>query len=330
MIHTKLIDITQVPNEWIFEYYLSLGERLVGQSVNIKSVFTEDAHPSMYIFYYQISKSYRFKDFSSGKFGSGIELVKELLQKVTSKKVYLKDAEVDILKNYKEWCSKNKSESELRNIKPRQSFKVVEHTKRLWNTDDQKFWTQFGIGSNLLDKFKVMPLESFRMMKTEEDGITEMTIRGNYNYGYFRSNGDLYKIYRPYIKLNKFIKIQDYTQGLDQLTFTVPYLIKLSSLKDIMGFLRLGYKSFEAIAPDSENCLLPKHINALIDIKYKKKIVMFDIDEAGKLAMKKYNERYGDPYIILPMAKDLTDSIRDYGVNAVRHILTPLLKEAIK
>ena len=37
---TIIIDLNQIPREWIFEFYLNLTEKLTGHDVKIRSVFT--------------------------------------------------------------------------------------------------------------------------------------------------------------------------------------------------------------------------------------------------------------------------------------------------
>jgi DNA primase len=109
----------------------------------------------------------------------------------------------------------------------------------------------------------------------------------------------------------------------------VPYLVICSSLKDIMAFTKLGYKNAEAIAPDSENVLIPEHAITAYKHKYKGICTLFDNDTAGKESMKKYQDKYGIPYVVLDMSKDLSDSIRDHGLHKVKEQLTPLLKQKL-
>jgi hypothetical protein len=45
--------------------------------------------------------------------------------------------------------------------------------------------------------------------------------------------------------------------------------------------------------------------------------------------MKKYELKYDIPYVILELSKDLSDSLRDHGINKTRDTLTPLLKEKL-
>ena len=63
--------------------------------------------------------------------------------------------------------------------------------------------------------------------------------------------------------------------------------------------------------------------------KYKSIIVLFDNDEPGIKAAERYKHKYNFSYVVLPMEKDLSDSIEKHGVDKVRGILLPLLKQAI-
>ena len=53
MISTRLVtNLWEVPREWIFEFYLSIGVKLNGESVKIKSIFNpSDKIPSMIIYF---------------------------------------------------------------------------------------------------------------------------------------------------------------------------------------------------------------------------------------------------------------------------------------
>lgn len=328
MIRTKSLisGINEVPREWVFEYYLNLGEKLTGQDVKIKSVFnTTDRNPSLSVYFAPSFGGYRFKDFSSGKSGDGVSFVQHKFDLSTRG-----EAAHKIISDYNQFVLEGKEDYSLRQFKVHSKYKVSEFKVRDWNTFDQKFWTKFHIGSRILDFYYVKPLESYKMTKEEDGEVKELTIQGrNYIYGYFRADGTLYKIYQPMVKDNKFIKVKDYIQGTDQLTFKVPYLVICSSLKDLMAFRKLGYKNAEAVAPDSENTLIPEHVISAYRAKYKGVCVLFDNDKAGIDAMDKYFNKYSTPKVHLHLSKDLSDSVRDHGVGTVRDKLTPLLKIAL-
>jgi hypothetical protein len=188
----------------------------------------------------------------------------------------------------------------------------------------------FHIGSRLLSRYNVVPLEYYIMQKTDEnDVVSSITIKGNYIYGYFREDGTLYKIYQPKVKESKFIKVRDYIQGTEQLVFDKPYLIIASSLKDLMAYQKLKISNSEAIAPDSENTMIPENIMSSISSKYQGVCVLFDNDEAGIKAAEKYKSKYGFNYVILDLEKDLSDAIKVHGIDKVRDNLLPLLKNSL-
>jgi len=325
MIRTKSLisEITEVPREWVFEYYLNC-EKLSGQDIKIKSIFSEeDKTPSMCIYYKASYGHYKFKDFSSGKSGDGITLVQYKFDLTTRG-----EAAHKIIEDYNKFVldkGKNYIPSEF---KVHQKYKVTHCDTREWTNLDQKYWTRYHIGSKLLEKYNVKPLASYKMTKEEDGKIKELNIVGrHYIYGYFRTDGTLYMIYQPMVSECKFIRIRDYIQGTDQLTFKTPYLVICSSLKDLMDFNKLGYTNAEAVAPNSENTLIPEHIITAYKLKYKGICTLFDNDKAGIDAMIKYKEKYDIPMIHLKMSKDLSDSIKDVGLFKVKEVLTPLLRE---
>lgn len=319
-IKSLIIDIKEVPREWIFEYYLNLTEKLTGQDVKLKSAFNpNDKTPSMYI-YYSSSEVYKYKDFSTGKQGDAISLVQELFKLSTRGETAYK-----IIEDYNQYVLNNKDDT-VREFKKKSKYQISSFSVRNWTNLDAKFWNKFHINSKLLEFYNVTPIEEYKLTKEDDGEVKEVCIKGHNIYGYFRKDGSLYKIYHPYVKDYKFIKVKDYIQGSDQLTMKVPYLVICSSLKDIMAFNKLGYKNAEAIAPDSENTLIPEHVINAYKLKYKSIVTLFDNDPAGIESMYKYHKKYDLPYVILDMSKDLSDSIRDHGILKVKQTLTPLLK----
>jgi hypothetical protein len=329
MISTKALitDIFEVPREWVFEHYLNLEEKLIGQDVRLKSPFNpSDRRPSAYVYYSTSGNRYMFKDFSTNIGGDGVTLVQKLFNLTTRG-----EAAYKIIQDYNKWILVNKNDIGIREYKVHQRFKVKEFVVRQWNTLDQKYWTKFHIGSKLLERFNVKPLESYTMSKEVDGNEKTLIISGRHSvYGYFREDGTLYKIYQPLVTDHKFIKIRDYIQGTDQLTYKKKYLVICSSLKDVMAFTRLGYKEAEAVAPDSENTLIPAHVISAYLQKYESVCTLFDNDKAGIEAMEKYKLKYNIPGVHLELSKDLSDSIKDYGINTTGKVLTPLLKKALK
>jgi hypothetical protein len=328
MIQTKnlISELKDVPRAWVFEYYLNLKEKLTGQDVKIKSpLHAEDWVPSFCVYFSKTVNNYMFKDFSTGKGGDGVTLVQLLLNLSTRGESAHK-----VLSDYNQFILNSKEDYSLREFKLQSKYKVVDFKKRGWTNLDSKFWLSFHIGSKLLEFYNVWPLESYKMEREIDDHVQNLVIQGsNYIYGYFRQDGSLYKIYQPYVRDNKFIKVRDYIQGTDQLTYQTKFLVINSSLKDIASFMSLKYPDVESVAPDSENTLISEHVITSYKLKYKAITVCFDIDLPGQEAALKYNTKYNIPITLLPMSKDLSDSVRDAGPRQVKEVLTPLLKQAL-
>jgi DNA primase len=96
-----------------------------------------------------------------------------------------------------------------------------------------------------------------------------------------------------------------------------------------MAFNKLGISNIEAIAPDSENTMIGEKVIGELKLKYNKIVVLFDNDEPGIKAAERYKDKYGFSYILLPMEKDLSDSVKEHGIDKVREVLFPLLKQAL-
>lgn len=318
-------DISDVPAPWIFEHFCRLGKKLNGTDVMIKSIFNDrERTPSMSIYYNTFKNSYRYKDFSTGKGGDAIDLVRELTGLSYHKTCGM------IVERYSEFVLHNKCGYDFQKTAETTRYRIDGHGPRPWNTHDQAYWTQFNIGTRLLDEYGVRPLEYYVFRRDNNGQEERVVIRNNYLYGYFRRDGTLYKIYQPKTRDKKFIKLpSDYIQGTEQLK-NHRYLVITSSLKDIMAIRSLRIP-VDLVAPDSENTLIRPETMKKYIADYQKVIVLFDYDDAGIEAMKRYRELY--PAIatcVLTMSKDPADSIRDFGPREVFRRLVPALNNKLE
>jgi len=322
MFSTKnlVLHPSDVPSYWVFQYYLNLSEALVGQDIKIKSIFNPNERtPSFCIYVDKAAMQYKFKDFSTGKSGNKVDLVKMMFN------IDFPMASQKITNDYNAHVKAGGFKSQKLTPQPKWEVQFIKDTE--WTEADASFWLQFNIGKSILDKYNVKPIEYYNLVKEENYKVKSLKIEGKYMYGYYDKDGDVYKIYQPYSK-HKFHKVKSYLQGYDQLQYNQPYLVICSSLKDAMCLASIGY-NVETIAPDSENTMIKPHIVEYFKKKYKKVITLLDNDEAGKKAIDRYRSMYKLDGLVLPICKDISDAVKKIGVNQVHQNLKPLLKEIL-
>lgn len=324
MFSTKnfVIEGSDVPSTWVFQYYLDLPERLTGQDIKIKSIFNPNERtPSFCIYVDKSIMQYKFKDFSTGKSGNKVDLVKFILN------LSFSEAMRRIVSDYNAFV-KSSDYIEEKKFTPQARWEIDFINLRDWTTEDRDYWLQYRIGKSILDAYNVKPIDYYNLIKQESNEIKKLKIGSKFCYGYFDKNGEVYKIYQPHSKKHKFFKAKQYLQGIDQLKYNQPYLVICSSLKDAMCLKGMGY-NLEVIAPDSENTLIKPHIIQHLKKKYKKVISLFDNDEAGKHAIQKYTDVYGIHGIHPNLCKDISDAMQTHGFDKVHKMMRPLLKETL-
>jgi len=324
MISTKnfISDQKEIDTAWIFEFYLELPERLFGQDLQVKSIFNpSERTPSMFI-YFSPTGQYKFKDFSSGTQGSGIDLVQKIF------KLNYSQALFRIIEDYNKYILKHGEHDRLE-CTPAAKYKVDFVKKRGWYQEDIDFWLSFNIGASILKEFNVYPIEYYNMIKEENNSFDKIIIRNKQMYGYFDKDDLIYKIYQPSQKNYKFIKVRPHTQGLDQLKYIKPNLIICSSLKDAMCLRQFNF-NVEVIAPDSENTRIKPYVINNLKSKFKKIITLFDNDQAGHAAINNYLLHYKIHGTCLKKEKDLSDAVKIHGIDEIRGFLRPLLSKTLK
>jgi hypothetical protein len=322
MITTEnlVTSIDDVPSYWVFETFCKLSAPLMGQKEKIKSIFNPTERTPSFVLYVS-NNEYKFSDFSAGRYGDKVKFIMDLYN------LSYGEAVNKLVNDYRNFLNHN-TKDDIRSFKKQARYTVNTYTKRPWNKGDAKFWMQYNINSSTLEYYNVIPVGDFIMEKEEDDKLSTVTIAGPNAYIYCRLDGTPYKVYQPLVPEFKFMKVKNYIQGTDQLKFEKPNLIICSSLKDIMSLSTFGFNA-EFVAPDSETAVIPNGAMSMYKSKYKNIIALFDNDDAGKKAMNKYDTIHNIPGVTLPLSKDLSDSVRDYGLEKTREVLYPLLKEAI-
>ena len=298
-------------NVWALKYYCGVSENLTGQTVVIKSVFKKEKTPSMKLFVTDAGE-YRFNDFATGQTGGSIKLVQTLFN------LDYTSAKRKILNDY----DPANGSSSVTTVQKISDYSVEEISLRGgWTTDDAKYWKMYGISSKILEFYNVKSISRIVM---SHKGASFRVSHDKY-YGYFKNSGKIHKAYSPGAE-KRFLAIDgSYIQGIEQLKYKSPVLLICSSLKDVMSIHAMGLKA-ELVAPNSENAAIPIDILKAWHLKYDRIAVLFDNDKTGIKSMEKYEEEYGIPGVYLNLEKDVSDSVKKYGVKRVKRLLQPLIE----
>ena len=328
LLRTKNIvtSFDEVDEAFMFQFYLGLKEKLEGQPVetftplkraNGQSV--QERTPSFFLF---CDKRYFFKCYSTGTGGDIYELVR-LKFGYPTKAMAIDRVWID----YQHYLDASGKEMVIHShntsfIKEHKRFHVESYEMRSWNTTDQDYWSRYYIGSKLLEEHYVSPLKLVRLAKTENGEVKTAKIERPLLYGYFRRNGDIYRLYQPHNSI-KSLKIASYIQGDEQRSLDKPNLLITKSLKDVMGVAALKLEGWDCVAAESENTLIPIEYMETYKKRYNRILVLMDNDSAGQQATLLYKEVYGlDAMPFLFPEKDLTDALEVNGYEKVKQVLT--------
>lgn len=302
---------------WVFEHYCHLPVSLTGQTQTVCSVFKEERTPSMKIFLG--THGYMFNDFSTGKSGSCIALVR-LLFNLDSAGAYTK-----IREDYANYLSNGGTAYAKTEYVKTDGYRITDYKKRQWNIDDQKYWVKYNICSALLKYYNIFPLESYYM-----DGAKGFEVKSTHLYGFFNSKGELTRLYQPKNRKKKFIVVDcNYIQGSEQLDGN-DIMLWNSSMKDILSVRSLNIPNIDQEASNSENSFFSlDHFN-LRSGQYKYLFTLLNYDKAGMDAAKEYQKRYGIIPLLIPISKDPSDSIMDTSPEKVRESLIISINKAIQ
>jgi DNA primase len=317
MLQTKNIitDIKQIPSSWVFETFCNLDQKLTGQTVKIKSIFTHENTPSMFI---SLKEGvYMFKDFSSGYAGDCISLIEKLYS------CSFFEASVILKNKYQEYLDNN-SNIEVENYVKEEKFKVIDYEIRQWNISDGDYWQKFNVSSKYLESHNIYPLTHF----TISNNTKTYTYKNISIYGFFTNEGELYRIYQPLSK-NKFFIINPIIQGYEQLDES-KYCIITSSFKDLLTIKSFNIKNLTGIALTNENVMFQPYIMHDLFKRYTKVFLLLDNDDTGKKATVRYCSTYPNLVpLYLDKSKDISDSVRDYGAEMIKLSFFDMLKNNI-
>lgn len=252
-------NIKEINPVWVYSYYLNIPlEHFNGGGIKILSPFKNERNPSFTIYYKK--NKWKFKDFSSGKSGDYLDLVKYLLEYSCGYNIPQAKVIDNILFDYNRWVL-NGGKIDSINFIEKPTYQVQLYEKRKWNVLDRDYWLSYHLGSKLLEWGCVHPLSFYRMSNKEQS----FDVEGDCIYGYFNKSGELVKIYQPNRPDFKFMNVKHYVAGSEH-EMQYNCLLQVSSWKDALSIWNLGIKT-DIHVHNSENNNLSK--DYLDDIKKK-------------------------------------------------------------
>ena len=270
--------------------------------------------PSFNIYKHRSGK-WKYNDFATNDFGDVYDLVKRLFGlSFFQAKAKIRDDFLKIFNSDNALIKPTNDEQiiiqkeTLKNLKINSmetENKSYQIQPREFTNDDKNFWNmRFGISSEILIKYKVIPISWFK-------SNTKLIIPNTIAYVY--DIGEGYKIYQPLNHKYKFMyigkKAENFIFGYEQLPTTGDIIFITGGEKDV---LTLATKNYSAITLNSETATLPKWLYDDLKERFRKIIILYDNDSTGLEKSNKLCEEFDIERLILPHmehGKDVSDYV---------------------
>jgi len=304
----------------VYAFYLNHNFK-VGKPFS--SPFREDTHPSFAIYPSKKSGSLLHIDHGNKDIkGNCVHFVQSVFN-ITYKKA-LSRIYSDLIEGTLKGTTRGFIEKH-KHYKPYNTrINVLRQKLKIW---DIYYWSQYGVLPVDLEFFRISSIRyvgvnnRIKWYCKENDPI--------YSYKIFNK----FKIYRPYASPEKkwLSNCSEFDiQGYEQLPLSGDLLIITKSLKDAVVLYKFGYP---AIAPSSENVIIPKRIMDILKRRFKRIVTLYDRDKTGMWGARRMFHTYGTDFKFIPKeygaegAKDISDFRARYGVEETTFLLLNLFKD---
>ena len=155
-------------------------------------------------------------------------------------------------------------------------FKLIEQS---FSIEEMKYWQQYGIDFNTLQRFHVKSLARYESISNQGKPFTLGSTNEEPMFAY--NMGAFVKVYRPKSKL-RFLyggeKVTDYVFGFQQLPSKGDIIFITGGEKDVLS---LSAHGFNAICFNSETAEIPENIIEGLQLRFRHIIILYDTDETG-------------------------------------------------
>jgi hypothetical protein len=299
----------------IYRYYIG-NNFSIGKIMS--SPFRIDKDPSFGIYKSNRSSTLLYKDLATGSTGNCIKFVQELFD------ISYREA---IIKIISDTINKNLTIS-TEGITIKEDYEstktIISIRRKNFCKIDDDYWGQYYLFRDDLRHFNVFPIHEYWL----NDIVQPWAYKWD-NPGYAYQIYNKYKIYKP-LSPKKYKWISNCSnydiQGYEQLAYKDDLLIITKALKDVMVLYKLGYN---AIAPQGENHSIPKEVMTDLQNRFNTIVIFYDNDEAGVAGANKIATKYNLKTIFIPnnYPKDISDYIKQYGVDNSKQLLNTLLND---
>jgi len=196
----------------------------------------------------------------------------------------------------------------------RENKKIIPTFKE-FSKEELEYWAQYYITKEDLDIGNVRSLDHYWVVGEEYS----VKFKEPFTFCYLFSK-DEYKIYKPFNKDRKFYfyGTADTLQGEHMLPWLGDLLIITKAMKDVLVLNKLGYSS---IGFQGENSFPSKLKISTLQHRFTNIITLFDNDKAGRNGAETLHELYGFKYFFLDEYKDISDFIKNKGIEKTKEIL---------
>lgn len=292
-------ELKDLDHERAFEFYLGAyyNDKAPKPGQLISNPFLSKKQKTPSFNYFQTDAGdWRYKDFSTDDQGGIIFLVKRLFN------LDYRDAIAKIQTDF------------LFGQRPKEKNYSI--NKDEWTNDNLKYWKSYRIPTEILERYKVYPIQSIINNKGEKN---QYVVKGSENdpiFGY-QINEGCSKSYRPLNSKFKFSwlgkKPTDYIFGLKQLPESSDRIYIAAGEKDVLSLASIGC---DAVCFNSETAIPSEDVVQKLKRIAKKLIVLYDNDETGIKQSEKLAKLYGLSVLMIPDnillegEKDISDVLR--------------------
>lgn len=313
----------------IFRHFLGSRYQKLGKAFN--SPFYKDTKAACYIYKDKRSGVYKFKDFGDSEFSgdcfffvskifaldsSNSEDFVRILEIINQELSLGLESTADKMQRL-EYEAKGmiKRASQLKSI--HDGFETATFINPLkikeFSQKELDFWKQYGITRDILDKFRVVSIESFEGQGKQGKEYILRSTEAEPIFGYQGRKHT--KIYRPFSN-TRFLYVGELTEnycfGFEQLPSKGDIVFITGGEKDVLSLTAHG---FYAISMNSETANIPKNLIRGLTFRFKHITLLYDTDETGIKSMMKLMKDHKDykvDSLLLPLSgikdtKDVSD-----------------------